>query len=109
MAELLYAFQEDARIPGAAHLVTPRIEDLIANAQTARLPPVVDKSGSPLHFGERRLNSIEVVELHAGQRGVAAYRDLSGIAHARPTALIRRVQKSLTLNAPTTSLPRSRG
>jgi hypothetical protein len=54
---------------------------------------VTSKSGSPLHFGERRPNSTEVVELQRGEGGLMAYRELSGIAHANPTALIRRAQE----------------
>jgi len=95
MTDLLNAYKEEAKIPGAADESTARIEDLVADARAAGIDPVMDrKTGSHLlHFGEPHIGSIDVVKLHAGEGGELAYRELSGIAHAAPTALFRRVKE----------------
>jgi hypothetical protein len=46
-----------------------------------------------LHLGEPYPCSIDVVRAEIGGGGEFAYRELSGIAHAIPTALIRRIRE----------------
>ncbi|MDP9225316.1 MAG: hypothetical protein M3P18_16025, partial [Actinomycetota bacterium] len=94
LADLLDGYQWEAKLTlGAATHSTTRIAELVADAQAAGIPPVMNKSGSPLHFGEPHLRAVDVVELKTGSAGLLAFRELSGIAHATPTALFRRIRE----------------
>jgi hypothetical protein len=91
LADLLYAFQEEAAFPFPEMVKQGevRLTQLLIDAEAAGFPPVRNKKGQPLHFGERRLGATELVEWAAGREGVATYRELSGLAHANTTTLVR--------------------
>ena len=70
MADLLDAYKWEANLGGlAAERSAVRIGELVEDSRAAGITPVMDRSGSPLHFGEPHLGSVDVVELKAGEGG----------------------------------------
>lgn len=58
---------------------------------TRFLTPLMVPHGLPRDFGERRPTTTEVIFEDCDKQGRLAFRELSGIAHGNPTALVREV------------------
>jgi hypothetical protein len=95
MVELLYAFREEAKypIPLLQPVAWERHGELVAAAESAQVVVIRHpKTQEPIHFGEPRPTATEVIQAEMGAAGEIAFRELSGVAHGNPTALIRQTK-----------------
>jgi len=95
MADLLYCFLEESKymVDELKPIAEERLKVLADALQEEQLL-IRNKRDGKLRgvAGAPRPGSTDVIKMYLGEAGELAYRELSGVAHANPTALVRQTQ-----------------